>query len=265
MPRLKDMKDFNFGQFVFTAVRPDTLGEPEYTIVNILTDMSGSVSGFADQLLEMEKQIIKDAQNPEKGYGRRLIVRLNRFNSQNNNGNQSEVYGFKEVKDVDIDADHQVFDPYGATPLLDTHFDGVNSVLEYCKELYRNDYQTNGLTVLITDGLENSSHRATIEKVKELNDLAVTSEMLDSLKTIVIGINTSTPVRYGETSFPFNTGDTIGDVLQWYSDQFVNCQYVDAGDIKEGTIGKIAGFISQSISSTSQALGTGSPSQNLTF
>lgn len=263
MPRLQNMKDFNFGQFVFTAVRPDTLGEPEYTVVNIFTDSTGSVAGFSDQLLEMEKAIIKDAQ--KSSYGKRLIIRLNRFNSQNNSGNQSEVYGFREVKDINIDSDHQAFSPYGATPLVDTHYDGLNAVLEYCQELYRNDYMTNGLVIIIGDGLENASHRAEIDSVIELNKNAVKSEMLDSLKTIIIGVNTSEQVYDNYTSFPVNSGDTISNILNWYAGQFENCQYIDAGDVEEGTIGKIAGFISQSISSTSQALGTGSPSQNLTF
>lgn len=247
MPRLKNMKDYNFGQFVFTAVRPDSLDEPEYTIVNIVTDMTGSVELFADQLLEMEKQVIRDAQRSP--YGKRLIVRLTRFNNALNRNNQNEVYGFKAVGSVDVDADHLPFHPSGATPLIDATYDASKAVLEYSKELYQQDYNVNGLVVIITDGEENASHKVDYTELEKLIEGAVRSEMLDSFKTILIGINT----QYCATA------------LQEFKDRCGIDQYVDAGEVKEGTIGKIGRFISQSISSASQALGTGSPSQNLTF
>jgi hypothetical protein len=38
-------------------------------------------------------------------------------------------------------------------------------------------------------------------------------------------------------------------------------QFIDAGDATKGKLAKLAAFVSQSISSTSQALGTGGPSQ----
>lgn len=252
MPRLANMQDYNFGNFVFTGTRPENLTEAEYTVVNILTDMTGSVEDFADQLLQMEKQIVQDAKGTKakpSAYGKKLVIRLNRFNSSNNSANNSEVYGFRQVSDIDIDADHQPFHPTGGTPLIDSTFDGVNAVLNYCKDLRQNDFTVNGLVVVITDGDENSSRRATLPQLKKLITEAVKTEALDSFKAILVGVNTS----------------NCGAFLQKFQADAGFDQYVDAGDVKDGTIGKLAKFISQSISSTSQALGTGSPSQNLTI
>ena len=40
-------------------------------------------------------------------------------------------------------------------------------------------------------------------------------------------------------------------------------QYIDAGAATKGKLAKLADFVSQSVSSQSQALGTGGPSQNI--
>jgi hypothetical protein len=40
-------------------------------------------------------------------------------------------------------------------------------------------------------------------------------------------------------------------------------EYIDAGDVNEKNVGKIGGVVSSSITSTSQALGKGGPSQKL--
>lgn len=258
MPRLKDMKNYNFGNFVFTGVRPDTLEEPEYTVVNIVTDKTGSISHFADEILEMEKQIIRDAKRP--GYGQKLIVRATRFNSQE----IEELHGFKTVTDIDIEAEYPEIYPSGMTPLLDAAGDGVAAVKCYCKELYYNDYTVNGLVVIVTDGLENYSKKTDMDELVNLSKSTLQSESMDSFKIIVIGINTSFSAQQDYTRFDVQGGDTIGDVLKRFSEN-IQAEFIDAGDVKEGVIGKVAGFISRSISSTSQALGTGAPSQKLDF
>ena len=42
-------------------------------------------------------------------------------------------------------------------------------------------------------------------------------------------------------------------------------EYISLGDVSPSKLAKLAKWISQSISSTSQALGTGGPSQNVNF
>ena len=68
---------------------------------------------------------------------------------------------------------------------------------------------------------------------------------------VLIGVNTDT-----------------GGLNQWL-ETFKNDagfqQYVAIGDATEGALAKLGGFISQSISSQSQALNSGGPSKSLSF
>lgn len=278
MPKIADMKNYNFGNFSFSGAKPENLGEPEYTVVCIMDDMTGSVSSFADQLLKMERFVISDAKR--SSFEKRIIFRSCRFNSVNRQTPTiNELYGFTPVGSLEPDKDHPSFSPHGSTPLLDAIYDGVLSVLKYCESLYDTDITgVNGLLVVITDGEENDSRRVrelaekdgipfpngsqlakyqdkVAGEIKELIETARRSEKLDSLKVILVGINTS-----GQSG---NYGVSIADLLSRLKDKIGIDQYLDAGDVKAGTIGKIAQFISQSVSSTSQALGSGAPSQNI--
>ncbi len=53
--------------------------------------------------------------------------------------------------------------------------------------------------------------------------------------------------------------------LKIFKDEAEIDQYVDAGDATPTKLAKLAEFVSQSISSQSQSLGSGGPSQNLNF
>lgn len=57
----------------------------------------------------------------------------------------------------------------------------------------------------------------------------------------------------------------IQSLLKQFKDEAGLDQYVNMGDATPNNLAKLAAFVSKSISSTSQALGTGSPSQPLTF
>ena len=65
--------------------------------------------------------------------------------------------------------------------------------------------------------------------------------------TVLIGINVAEFKKTLE-DFQRNTGIT---------------QFIDAGDASPRKLAKIADFVSSSVSSTSLALGTGGPSQNI--
>ena len=77
------------------------------------------------------------------------------------------------------------------------------------------------------------------------------SEALESILSILVGVNVNDP-----------------SVSQWLKALHQNAgftQYVELGDAKAATLAKLADFISRSISAQSQALGTGGPSQSLSF
>lgn len=78
---------------------------------------------------------------------------------------------------------------------------------------------------------------------------AVKNEEIESLVSILIGVN----ITYCKC-FLKNFEEAAG------FDQFI-----DAGNASDKTLARLAAFVSKSISSQSQSLGTGGPSQNLSF
>lgn len=76
------------------------------------------------------------------------------------------------------------------------------------------------------------------------------AEHLESIKVILIGVGEDT---YVKTYLDDLTRDANID------------QYIWVGDATPNSLAKMADFISKSVSSASQSLGTGGPSQNLTF
>jgi hypothetical protein len=78
---------------------------------------------------------------------------------------------------------------------------------------------------------------------------AVQGEQLESMRTILIGVNA---VQYAST-------------LTQYASDLGFDQYEDIGNASASTLAKLGAFVSRSISTQSQALGTGGPSQVLSF
>jgi hypothetical protein len=224
--------------FQFSAIKPSVLEATEYTLVTIVLDKSGSLSGFENDLLKMEQEIIRACQkNPRS---ENLMVRLLHFNSR-----LEEVHGFRTLAGIDASQyDAPVTD--GSTALFDATFSGIGACLAYANQLRQNDFEVNGAVYIITDGADNSS-AASPKMIADLIQKAKKQEDIESLITVLIGM------------------DTGGGSNQSYLDNFKNeanlDQYVEIGQVTAGKLAKLAGFISKSISSASQSLGTGGPSQ----
>jgi len=237
------------GGFGYSAVRVENLGATEYTVVSILTDITGSVNGFADQLLEMEQQTIRACQKSPRSDN--ILVRLLRFNTS-----VQEQHGFKPLADINPDTDYKTPVPRGATALYDAMYAGVSATNAYAEQLYNQDFLCNGIVVVITDGGDNDS-TAAISLIADEVKKATKGEKLESLVTILVGINTSETIRN-----PISGNyETVAKVLSHLKDAVGFTHFIDAGDVTPGKLAKLAEFVSQSISSTSQALGTGGPSQ----
>lgn len=227
----------------FSAVKMEKLGAAEYTLVNIALDASGSVDVFRKQLEAMIKTVVKSCQKSPRADN--LMLRLTIFNNS-----VKEVHGFKllsDIKESDYD-DFLICD--GLTALSEAADEGVQSLSVYGKQLTENEYLANGLLVVITDGMGNCG-RATPAEVKKSIENARKSEMLESVSVVLIGVtNGAVDVDAYLMKFAGDTGIT---------------QYIDIGNATPGKIAKLGGFISHSISSTSQALGSGGPSQPVQF
>ena len=251
MPKLMDdgmqenIKIPGGGNFSFSAIRLDNLGATEYTLVTIVTDVTGSVSGFAKELLEMKKTIIKACKKSPRAEN--LLVRDILFNDIIG---VREVHGFKLLNMIDPDKDYQPFNPNGATPLYQATYEGIGATISYSKSLMDQDFNCNGAVYIITDGEDNVPGFATPAKIEKMvKDAEQKETIIESLITVLIGVNARQCTR-ALNEFHVNAGLT---------------QYIDAGDATPQRLAKLAGWVSKSISSQSQALGSGSASQPLQF
>lgn len=244
MPRFldTDVKQIPGSSFQYSAIRPEKLGATEYTLVTIVVDKTGSVYEFSDELLEMVKEVIKACQkNPRS---ENLMVRLIQFNE-----NIDEVHGFIPLVDINAD-DYDPINCGGCTALFDASYSAIGANNDYAKVLIDQDFEVNGAIYIITDGADNDSTYSANDVAKLMLD-SHKQEIIESLITVLIGINTS----------------ECGRELQAFKDQAKLTHYVDMGDVTSGKLAKLGGWISKSISNQSQSLGTGGPSKvsNLTF
>ena len=138
----------------------------------------------------------------------------------------------------------------GMTPLWDATLESIDTVESYAQTLSDQDYFCNGLVVVITDGCENSSSRVT--RMSQITDAMAKirkNESLESIKTILIGVNDA----------------DLMDELTEFKNEAGFDEYISISDANPSSLAKMANFISQSISSTSQSLGSGGPSKAVNF
>lgn len=247
MPRLDtsaNMETNNIGGsgFNFTGTRIDHLSATEYTLVTIAVDETGSVTGFAKELRDMLIASVDGCKkSPRKD---NILVRVLTFDSHYTRG-VNEIHGFKPLMDIDT-ADYPSIKPYGSTPLNDACFSSMGAINAYAKQLTDQDYNVNAIVFVITDGGENAS-TATASMVKNEFEKAVREETLESVISILIGVNVG---HYDK-------------LLVDYKNAAGFTNYIDGGTATAAQLAKLAGFVSQSVSSQSQALGTGGPSKNI--
>lgn len=239
--KLNDMQGGKAAGFNFSGVRPEKLGATEYTLVTVVTDKTGSVTPFAADLLAMKRAVVEACRkSPRSAY---VLLRQVEFNTA-----VDEVHGFLELKDIDP-AQYQEPATGGATALYDATFAAVTATRVYGKTLTDAEFGVNAIVFIITDGDDNASRTGTAKAIAREVAESVKSEALESIRVVLIGINAG---RYRAT-------------LQSFAAQAGIDQYVDVGDANAGRLAKLARFVSQSISSQSQSLGTGGPSQALVF
>lgn len=229
--------------FKFSAVRPDDLGATEYTLVTIAVDVSSSVYGFATELKNCVKAIIEAARKSPRADN--LLVRLISFDTD-----LREVFGFKALADIDTGSIDN-FTPAGMTALYDAGYETLGATEQYAKLLYAQDFDVNAALYVITDGWDTASINAHPRLVADCLQSIRRTEKMESIITLLIGINTKDP--------------HVADSLAKFAKQAAFDQFIDAGDANAANLAKIAGYVSKSITSQSQALGSGSASQILSF
>ncbi len=229
----------NYG---YTGAKIDALQSFENTLAVGLLDESGSTTAYARQMEKCVQEIIKALRHSPRAAN--LIYYHAHFDT-----NFREVHGFKplvECNEADYDG---IWAGGGRTTLYDSEDRVISFTLDYARRQAQMHYTCNGIIWIITDGQDYGSVLRE-NSVTERLAKAVTSEELESLVTILIGVNDD---------------QAIQDELQRHSQAVGFTQYVPVAKADEKTLARLAGFISKSVSAQSQSLGSGGPSQPLTF
>lgn len=232
--------------FGFTAARIGDLGATEYTLATIVVDVTGSTEGFTNDLRRMLEVAIEACQrSPRREH---LLARVVLFSTRFS-GHTQELHGFKPLADINP-SDYPRLVAGGATPLWDATYDAVGAVAEYGRQLTEADYGTNAIVFVITDGQEGNGWGEPVSVMRPANiarqlQEIVANEWLESVVTVLIGINAA----------------DCRDALERFRQDVGFTQYTDVVDATSASLAKLAAFVSQSIVSQSQALGTGGPSQ----
>ncbi|MDO8469995.1 MAG: hypothetical protein Q7S84_03190 [bacterium] len=246
MPRLSNidpsMENMQIGSgkgFHFSATRIEHLGATEYTLVTIAVDVTGSVDDFADDLLKCLQTAVESCKKSPRSNN--LLLRLILFSSSLSGGIE-EIHGFKPLGEIDPGA-YQPLKTGGMTPLFDAVYSGVGATNAYAKQLMSQNFLANGIVFVLTDGDDNASS-STPRMIRAEIDRGQKGEDIESLVPILIGVNAKLHTKE----------------LQRFATE-ADLKYIDIGDATKGKLAKLAEFVSQSVSSQSQAIGTGGPSQ----
>ena len=235
-----NMQAGKVGNFGFSGVRPDKLGSTEYTLVTLVTDKTGSMMGFEQALLDAKIAVVGACQKSPRAEF--LLMRNTEFNVD-----VDEIHGFVELATIDA-SQYQRPDCGGMTALFDATFAAAAATNEYARTLSDQDFSVNGIVFVITDGADCSSVQTPKSVAAEVLR-GVQNEWIESLSVVLIGVNAAA-CRTQLEDFQVGAGLT---------------QYVDAGDATPQRLANLADFVSRSISSQSQALGTGGASVALVF
>lgn len=249
MPKFQDaveMESHGGGSaFQFSAAKIDNLGASEYTLGVIVVDCSGSVTSYARQIDGAIKEVVRACRRSPRADN--MMLRVVLFDD-----NVRELHGFRPLPDCnEKDYDNAVF-AGGCTALYDATYNGVKSAAEYGKQLVANQFQVNAAVFVITDGQDNRSKVSRAMVAQALAE-ARQSEALESIMPVLIGVGTG------------SDQSALDSYLSGFKAEAGFQQYVSISGADEKALAKLGGFISQSISSQSKALGTGGASQSLTF
>ena len=229
--------------YKFSAAKIDSLGATEYTLATVVLDISGSVFSYKDALEQCIKTIYQSCKKSQRAEN--LMFRLVVFNDF-----VKEVHGFKLLNTLSENDYSSILSPGGSTALFDAAKSAIEATNDYASILYDQDFTSNAIIFVVTDGMDNASTE-TANSVKKVVKKSVNDEKLESLTVVLVGVND------GDAS--------VAGYLDSVKNDTEITQFVDIGEATPNKLAKLANFISRSISSTSQALGSGSASQLLTF
>lgn len=217
--------------FSFSAVKMDKLTSAEYTLVTIAMDCSGSISPYQGDLVDMLNSIVGACKKNPKAEN--LLVRVITFNDS-----LTEVHGFVPITSLSTYTAHDL-QVGGMTALYDALYSAVTATKIFGENLVDQDYDVNAVIYVTTDGDDNMSTFSPSKIASEIDNI-LRSEKLDSISTILVRMGSS---------------NSLDDLQK----EAKISQVINMGDITSQKLAKLAGWVSKSVSSSSQALGTNAP------
>lgn len=245
MPKLgNDIETFKTPQnYTFSGVRAEDLGASEYTLVNIVVDISGSIANFVNELRDCVKTIYETCNDPKNPRRDNLLFRVVRFDNRVEEHHGFQMLGVLNPNDYD-----NLVIARGSTALYDSAHTTIDAALVYAKDLSKQGVVVNAINFVLTDGCDNASKYSPSE-IANLVDKAKKNEYLESIINILIGVSC------GDAS--------VKTYLDRFHTEAKFDQFIDIGTADKKTLMKLAEFVSKSISSQSQALNSGSASKTL--
>jgi hypothetical protein len=165
----------------YSAMHIDALEATEYTLVSIVCDVSGSVAPFRAELEQTLKAIVQACRlSPRADL---LMLRLLAFDQM-----LHELHGFRLLERCPAKGYDGILRIGGSTALYDATENAVSATTDYARRLAAGDYAANAIVFVLTDGMDNAS-TLTPRAAKEAFERAVTEEALESLVSVLIGVN----------------------------------------------------------------------------
>ena len=232
------------GGYGYTGTPVDDLTNVDNTVATAFFDESGSTRRYARQMELCVQEVIKSLRHSPAAD--KLIYRQVHFDHD-----IREFHGFKPLADCNEGDYDGCWGGGGTTDLYGCEDNVIRATLDYAEQQAAKHYNVNAIIYGITDGAHYNpgGNASEDDAIKAMED-AVDCEALESVMSILIGVNDS---------------DTVQDELKRHAQAVGYTQYVPLKDADEKTLAKLANFISQSVQSQSQALGSGGVSQSLTF
>ncbi len=230
----------NYG---FSGTRIEDLGASEYTLVGIVADVSGSVHCFRPRMEKCVKAAVKACRHSPRADN--LMLRLSRFSND-----VVELHGFRPLSASPLGDYDKCLPTGGSTALYDATHNAVSAITRYAKDLSEAGLDANAIVIVITDGGDNVSSLTAHAVRKAVSD-AVSSESIESIRTILVGVNVKQK--------------HVAKSLSDFQKEAGFDQYIELNSADESTLARLAEFMSRAIRSQSVALGSGGPSIKLTF
>ncbi|MCK9429161.1 MAG: VWA domain-containing protein [Candidatus Omnitrophica bacterium] len=229
--------------FHYSSVKMDLLsGSSEYTIVQILVDLSGSVGRFRSDLIDCLKMILESCK--KHPCSDTVLLRVLGFSG---GLGVKEIHGFLPINGIDSSIYDSLDTPNGTTPLRDAHQNALESLFQYGNDLVKNQFTVNSVLYILSDGGENDSKHSTEDSVKDYMAKLRDGDPLASFFSILVG---------------FNDNQCRQELLEYQQNTTIDA-YKSMGDCTPGKLAKLANFVSQSVSTASVGVGSANTSNQL--